>query len=63
MTHCGVMKEASAKPDWADAYEEMGYFYDAVIADPASAEGPFQKAIDLEQEGTAITDWRECWPS
>ena len=40
-------RAASVTPDWAEAYEEMGYFYDAVKADPAAAEDPFQKAIDL----------------
>lgn len=40
-------RAAAVESASADAYTEMGYFYDAVMADPASAEHSFQKAIDL----------------
>ena len=34
-------------PDSAEAYESIGYFYDAVMDDPQSAEPAFRKAIIL----------------
>jgi tetratricopeptide (TPR) repeat protein len=40
-------RAASVEPECAEAYEGMGYFYDVVISDPASAEDPFQKAIEM----------------
>lgn len=37
----------AADPDCAEAYESIGYFYDALMDDPRSAEPAFRKAISL----------------
>lgn len=40
-------KALSVDPNCAEAYESIGYFYDAVMGDPKSAEPAFQQAIRL----------------
>jgi tetratricopeptide (TPR) repeat protein len=34
-------------PAYSDAFESIGYYYDVIRADPASAEKPFRKAIEF----------------
>jgi tetratricopeptide (TPR) repeat protein len=41
-------KEATRiDPEWAEAYEEIGYYYDVVADDPQQAVPAFRKAIAL----------------
>lgn len=39
----------ASDPDCAEAYESIGYYYDAVMDDPQMALPPFRKAFSLDQ--------------